>query len=146
MERVKQRHTLYLKALYREHWGRDNQRITTNTRVFVWWVVRFRRQIRQKNISKRWFPICHISLFGRHTEANRCDARDNIWWYCGKVCRNEHRPPFMEGNGRSARIWLDLMLKKLKKCVDWSKIGKVEYMNAMVQSSTDSRVLKRVAS
>lgn len=33
--------------------------------------------------------------------------------------------PFMEGNGRSTRIWLDLILKKnLKKCTDWSKIDK----------------------
>ena len=51
--------------------------------------------------------------------------------------------PFMEGNGRSTRIWLDLMLKKhLKKCVDWSKIGKTDYMDAMIKSSTDSSDLK----
>jgi len=38
----------------------------------------------------------------------------------------------MEGNGRSTRIWLDLILKKhLKQCVDWSKIGKNNYINAM---------------
>ena len=49
----------------------------------------------------------------------------------------------MEGNGRSARIWLDLILKKrLKKCVDWSKISKQDYMNAMKLSPTDSSVLK----
>ena len=40
--------------------------------------------------------------------------------------------PFMEGNGRSTRIWLDLLLKnRLSKCVDWSKIEKNDYMNAM---------------
>ena len=40
--------------------------------------------------------------------------------------------PLMEGNGRSTRIWLDLILKRsLKKCVDWSKIDKAEYMEAM---------------
>ncbi|WP_367913965.1 hypothetical protein [Leadbetterella sp. DM7] len=51
--------------------------------------------------------------------------------------------PFMEGNGRSTRIWLDLMLKKrLKKCVDWSKISKRDYMNAMMLSPTQSQVLK----
>ena len=51
--------------------------------------------------------------------------------------------PFMEGNGRSARIWLDLILKKrLKKCVDWSRISKRDYMNAMVLSPTNSQVLK----
>jgi cell filamentation protein len=53
--------------------------------------------------------------------------------------------PFMEGNGRSTRIWLDLILKRsLKKCVDWSKIGKSEYMNAMVQSSVDSSALRQL--
>jgi cell filamentation protein len=51
--------------------------------------------------------------------------------------------PFMEGNGRSTRIWLDLILKKrLKKCVDWSKIGKQDYMNAMMLSPTKSSVLR----
>ena len=40
--------------------------------------------------------------------------------------------PFMEGNGRSTRIWLDLLLKnRLSKCVDWSRIEKNDYMNAM---------------
>jgi len=53
--------------------------------------------------------------------------------------------PFMEGNGRSTRIWLDLILKKrLQKCIDWSKIGKRDYMNAMMQSLTNSTVLKRL--
>ena len=48
--------------------------------------------------------------------------------------------PFMEGNGRSARIWLDLMLKKnIEKCIDWSKIGKDEYMHAMIESPSESK-------
>ncbi len=51
--------------------------------------------------------------------------------------------PFMEGNGRSARIWLDLILKKqLKKCVDWSLISKRDYMNAVIASPINSQVLK----
>ena len=46
--------------------------------------------------------------------------------------------PFMEGSGRSARIWLDLILKKhLSRCVDWSKISKHDYMSAMIVSPTD---------
>jgi len=49
----------------------------------------------------------------------------------------------MEGNGRSTRIWLDLILKKrLKKCVDWSKISKTDYMNAMIKSSVNSVAIK----
>jgi cell filamentation protein len=51
--------------------------------------------------------------------------------------------PFMEGNGRSARIWLDLILKKqLKKCVDWSKIQKNDYLNAMVQSASNGDIIR----
>jgi cell filamentation protein len=53
--------------------------------------------------------------------------------------------PFMEGNDRSTRIWLDLILKKrLNKCVDWSKISKRDYMNAMIQSPLNSNVLKKL--
>ncbi len=57
--------------------------------------------------------------------------------------------PFMEGNGRSMRIWLDLMLKKnLKQCVDWVKVDKADYLNAMQRSPVNDleiRELLRVA-
>ena len=53
--------------------------------------------------------------------------------------------PFMEGNGRSTRIWLDLMLKKrLGLCIDWSKIGKRDYLNAMIESETDSTRIREL--
>ena len=43
--------------------------------------------------------------------------------------------PFMEGNGRATRIWLDLILiKELKQCIDWSKIDKKDYFDAMKDS------------
>jgi cell filamentation protein len=55
--------------------------------------------------------------------------------------------PFMEGNGRSTRVWLDLMLKKnLTKCVDWSKISKDNYMNAMIISTVDQSVIEILVS
>ena len=48
--------------------------------------------------------------------------------------------PFMEGNGRSTRIWLDILFKeRLKKCIDWSTIDKKEYLNAMTISPYDSK-------
>ena len=51
--------------------------------------------------------------------------------------------PFMEGNGRSTRIWLDLIFKKqLKMCVDWSKVDKKKYLSAMRRSVTDSSRIK----
>ncbi len=51
--------------------------------------------------------------------------------------------PFMEGNGRATRIWLDLMLKRsLKLCVDWSRIDKNEYLAAMRESVIDGARIK----
>lgn len=53
--------------------------------------------------------------------------------------------PFMEGNGRSTRIWLDLIFKKqLKLCVDWSKIDKKEYLLAMRLSTTNAVPIKKL--
>ena len=47
--------------------------------------------------------------------------------------------PFMEGNGRATRIWLDLLLKeRVAKCIDWSKIEKKDYLEAMVASPVNS--------
>ena len=51
--------------------------------------------------------------------------------------------PFMEGNGRSTRIWLDLIFKKrMKKCIGWSKIDKKEYLDAMIASHTDGNRIR----
>ena len=48
--------------------------------------------------------------------------------------------PFMEGNGRATRIWLDLLLNdRLKKCIDWSKIDKDDYLSAMKASPVDPK-------
>lgn len=43
--------------------------------------------------------------------------------------------PFMDGNGRATRIWLDMLLKeRIKKCVDWQRIEKEDYLSAMKKS------------
>ena len=53
--------------------------------------------------------------------------------------------PFMEGNGRTARIRLDLILKKrLKKCVDRSQISKANYLSAMIESVTNDTTIKNL--
>ena len=55
--------------------------------------------------------------------------------------------PFMEGNGRSTRIWLDLLLiNRLSMCVDWSKIEKNDYMGAMRASPVDPEPIHRLLS
>ena len=53
--------------------------------------------------------------------------------------------PFLEGNGRSMRIWLDLILKKnLKLCVDWAKIDKASYLNAMQRSPVNDLEIREL--
>ena len=103
----------------------------------------FAGQIRQKNISKRGFQFALSRFLGdtlKEIEAMPENTFDEI---VNKYIEMNIAHPFMEGNGRSTRIWLDMMLKKrLKKCVDWSKISKRDYMNAMMQSPTNSKVLK----
>lgn len=103
----------------------------------------FAGQIRQKNISKGGFQFA-VSRFLddtlKHIESMPENTFDEI---VNKYVKMNIAHPFMEGNGRSARIWLDLILKKrLKKCIDWSKISKRDYMNAMMLSPTKSSTLK----
>lgn len=53
--------------------------------------------------------------------------------------------PFIDGNGRSMRIWLDLMLKKgLGLVVDWSKVDKVDYLLAMERSPIKDTEIKEI--
>lgn len=103
----------------------------------------FAGQIRQKNISKGGFQFAVSRFLGEtldHIERMKEDTFDAI---IEKYVEMNIAHPFMEGNGRSTRIWLDLILKKrLKKCVDWSQISKNDYMNAMMLSSTNSSFLK----
>lgn len=53
--------------------------------------------------------------------------------------------PFMEGNGRATRIWLDLMLKKnLNKCIDWTMVDRADYLSAMERSPVNSLEIKHL--
>lgn len=53
--------------------------------------------------------------------------------------------PFREGNGRSTRIWLDHILKEeLNKVIDWTKIDKQSYLNAMIDSHIDDTKIKEL--
>lgn len=105
----------------------------------------FAGQIRQKNISKGGFQFAastFLDITLKKIEAMPETTFDEI---VDKYVEMNIAHPFMEGNGRSARIWLDLIFKKrLKRCVDWSKIGKTDYMKAMTQSPVDSSFLKEL--
>ena len=105
----------------------------------------FAGQIRQKNISKDGFQFAVSHFLGdtlKQIEAMPETTFDEI---VNKYVEMNIAHPFMEGNGRSTRIWLDLILKKqLKKCVDWSKISKQDYMNAMKLSPINISVLRKL--
>lgn len=103
----------------------------------------FAGQIRQKNISKGGFQFAVSHFLG--TTLRQIDAMPETTFdeIVEKYIEMNIAHPFMEGNGRSARIWLDLILKKrLEKCVDWSKISKPDYMNAMMLSPVNSDALR----
>jgi cell filamentation protein len=103
----------------------------------------FAGQIRQKNISKGGFQFAVSHFLGDTLKQIESLPETTFEEIVDKYVEMNIAHPFMEGNGRSARIWLDLMLKKnLKKCVDCSKISKQDYMNSMMLSSTKSDVLK----
>jgi len=105
----------------------------------------FAGQIRQKNISKGGFQFAVSHFLGNTLKQIEEMSEDTFDEIINKYVEMNIAHPFMEGNGRSARIWLDLILKKrLKKCIDWSKIGKRDYMNAMMQSPTNSSALKQL--
>jgi len=102
----------------------------------------FAGQIREKSISKSGYQF----VYAQHLKntLQRIDElpQKTLDEIVEKYTAMNKAHPFMEGNGRSTRIWLDLMLKKqLRKCVDWSKIKKENYMNAMIISTVDSSVL-----
>ena len=103
----------------------------------------FAGQIRQKNISKGGFQFAVSRFLGETLKQIEAMPETTFDEIINKYVEINIAHPFMEGNGRSARIWLDLILKKrLQKCVDWSKISKGDYMNAMMLSPTKSSVLK----
>jgi len=105
----------------------------------------FAGQIRQKNISKGGFQFAVSHFLGNTLKQIEEMPENTFDEIVDKYVEMNIAHPFMEGNGRSTRIWLDLIFKKrMERCVDWSKIDKNDYMNAMVQSSTNSTELKRL--
>jgi len=103
----------------------------------------FAGQIRQKNISKGGFRFAVSRFLGGTLKQIDAMPETKFDEIVNKYIEMNIAHPFMEGNGRSTRIWLDLRLKKhIKKCVDWSKISKRDYMNAMMRSPSKRNALK----
>ena len=95
----------------------------------------FAGEIRNVNIAKgnfRFAPVMYLEQALKHIDEMPQTTYDKI---IEKYVEMNVAHPFREGNGRSTRIWLDLIFKKeLGKVVDWSKIDKNDYLLAMERS------------
>ena len=98
----------------------------------------FAGQIRKLNISKGGFVFASVGYLDQTLDSIEKMPEETAEQIVRKYVEMNVAHPFMEGNGRTTRIWLDLILKKnLSKCVDWSKINKTEYLEAMKVSVVD---------
>lgn len=103
----------------------------------------FAGKIREVNLSKGNFRF--ISSIYLKDVLSKIDAmnEDTFEDIIKKYVEMNVAHPFREGNGRSARIWLDMMLKtRISKVVDWSKINKEEYLLAMERSPIKDTEIK----
>ncbi len=95
----------------------------------------FAGKIREVNIAKgnfRFAPVMYLKEALRHIDEMPQSTFDEI---IEKYVEMNIAHPFREGNGRSTRIWLDLMLKKEQRVVvDWSRVDKEDYLLAMERS------------
>ena len=102
----------------------------------------FAGQIRNVTISKGDFTFCRAQYLHQALKDIDQMPDDTFDQIVAKYVEMNVAHPFMEGNGRSTRLWLDLLLKdRIAKCVDWSRIAKRDYLAAMVLSATDSNML-----
>ena len=105
----------------------------------------FAGQIRQKNIAKGGFQFAVSRFLGETLTQIEKMPETTIEEIVDKYVEMNIAHPFMEGNGRSTRIWLDLILKRsLKKCVDWSQIDKTDYMEAMRLSPVNPQRIREL--
>lgn len=105
----------------------------------------FAGQIRTVNIAKGGFQFAMAQFLPQTLATIEQMPETTFDEIADKYVEMNIAHPFREGNGRATRIWLDLILKKqLQKCVDWSKIDKNNYLNAMQKSVADSSDIKRL--
>lgn len=98
-------------------------------------IYSFAGTIRNVNIAKgnfRFASVMYLNTALKHIESMQQSTFDEI---IEKYVEMNIAHPFREGNGRSTRIWLDVILKKeLKQVIDWSNVDKNDYLLAMERS------------
>lgn len=105
----------------------------------------FAGKIRQVNIAKGGFQFAMAQYLPQTLEQIEHMPENTFDEIVDKYVEMNIAHPFREGNGRSTRIWLDLIFKKrLQRCVDWSRIPKNEYLDAMIRSAADASAIRRL--
>jgi cell filamentation protein len=105
----------------------------------------FAGKIRPLNISKNGFSFTSARFLLETLKKIEQMPENSIEAIIDKYVGMNLAHPFLEGNGRSTRIWLDSILKKnFQQCLDWSKIEKKEYLTSMQKSVVDSSSIKQL--
>ena len=103
----------------------------------------FAGKIRTLNIAKGNFRFANSLYLDAVLSAVEKMPENTFEEIIAKYVEMNVAHPFMEGNGRSTRIWLDMILKKrLGKVTDWAKIDKVQYLQAMERSTVNDLELR----
>lgn len=103
----------------------------------------FAGKIRTVNIAKGGFQFAMVHYLPATLETIERMPENTFDEIVDKYVEMNVAHPFREGNGRSTRIWLDLMLKKhLGQCIDWSSVNKKAYLEAMTASVADSMAIR----
>ena len=103
----------------------------------------FAGQIRTKTIWKDGTLFCRAEYLMENLRKIEAMPENTFDEIVDKYVEMNVAHPFMEGNGRSTRIWLDLIFKKrLGVCIDWSRIDKNDYLSAMKTSVVSPQAIK----
>jgi cell filamentation protein len=103
----------------------------------------FAGEIRKMNISKGGFRFANALYLDEILVKIEQMAEDNFEEIIAKYVEMNIAHPFLEGNGRSMRIWLDLILKnRLSKVVNWQFVDKTLYLQSMERSPINDLELR----
>ena len=107
----------------------------------------FAGQIRTLNITKGNFRFANALYLKEALEKIEQLPEDTFEEIIDKYVEMNIAHPFMEGNGRTMRIWLDMMLKQgLKKVVNWQFVDKTLYLQAMERSPVNTLEIRTLLS
>lgn len=106
-------------------------------------IYSFAGKIRKENIAKGNFRFASCMYLEEVLKKIDDMPQTNFDDIVKKYVEMNIAHPFREGNGRSTRIWLDMILKKeLNKVIDWSKVDKEDYLLAMERSPVKDTEIK----